>query len=139
MALNEQIYDQIQSLCTQGDSLADDGCYEQALALYQQALEKIPQPLYDYEASVWIYAAIGDALFFMEQFEQALEAFMQARKCYGGLESAFVLLRIGECYYELEQYDLSREALIGTYMLEGEEIFESEDEKYLMAIADLIA
>lgn len=136
--MNDKCFESIQEICAKGEDLAEAECYEQAIAEYEKALELVPEPKYDFEASVWIYAAIGDAYYFMEEYGKALDAFMQARKCYGGLESSFVLLRTGECFFELEQYDKAREALIGTFMLEGEEIFESEDEKYLMAIADLV-
>ena len=136
--MDDQSFEKIETICAKGEDLAEQECYEQAIEEYKKALELVPEPKYDYEASVWIYAAIGDAYFMLDEYEKALDAFIQARKCYGGLESSFVLLRAGECYFELEEFDKAREALTGTFMLEGEEIFESENEKYLMAIADLV-
>lgn len=49
----------------------------------------------------------------------------------------FVLMRLGQSAYELNK-DNSKEYLLKAYMLEGEAIFEDQDNKYLESIRNLI-
>lgn len=73
--LNDQAYDTICRLCEQGDTLAEDGQYAEALDLYWQAWDLLPEPKTDWEAATWILAAIGDADFFVWRFCRRARAF----------------------------------------------------------------
>ena len=101
-------------------------------------MELLPEPKYIYEAASWIYTAIGDSLYLAEDFENATDNFQQALKCEGGLGNPFIVLRIGECFYELGNTQKAKEYLIQAYMIEGEDIFSEEDEKYFDLIKDMI-
>ena len=53
--LNNQTYDAICQLCEQGDTLADEGQYAEALDLYWQAWDLLSEPKTDWEAATWIW------------------------------------------------------------------------------------
>ena len=138
MSMDDKTYNIIQELCEQGDDLTDSEQYEDAIEKYTQALNLIPEPKYYYEASTWVYTAIGDALFYLENYNQALNMFQEALKCPNGIGNPFILVRIGECFFETDSLDNAKNYLLQAYMVEGEEIFENEDEKYFEVIRDLI-
>jgi len=138
MSMDDKIYNKIQELCECGDDLTDLEQYEDAIEKYTQALNLIPEPKYYYEASTWVYTAIGDALFYLENYSHALNMFQEALKCPDGIGNPFVLVRIGECFFETDCLDNAKNYLLQAYMVEGEEIFENEDEKYFEVIKDLI-
>lgn len=51
--------------------------------------------------------------------------------CPDGISNSFILLRQGEIMYELNEKVRAVEFLLRAYMLEGKEIFDGEDNKYL--------
>lgn len=136
--LDDKIYEKIQNLCEIGDELAEGEQYGKAIDKYTKALKLIPEPKYIYEASTWVYTAIGDSFYLAEDFENALDNFNQALKCEGGLGNPFIVLRIGECFYELDNIERAKYFLLQAYMIEGEDVFSEEDEKYFKLIGDMI-
>lgn len=138
MELSDKLYNQILKLCETGDVLADNGNYNAATEKYQSALELLPEPKIVWEASTWIYAALGDTCYLNEQYQEALEYMFETLKCPDGLENPFVLLRIGECCFQIEDIIKAREYLLRAYMYDGEDIFDGEDEKYFEMIKNLV-
>lgn len=51
--------------------------------------------------------------------------------CPDGQANPFVQLRLGETLYELGDKEGAKEHLFSSYMLEGKDIFEEENPKYL--------
>ena len=47
--------------------------------------------------------------------------------CPDGVGNGFITLRLGECYYELDDKEKAADYFVDTYMIEGMEIFEEED------------
>lgn len=47
-----------------------------------------------------------------------------------GYHNPFILLRLGQSFLENNDTKQAKEFLLRAYMLEGENIFEEEDEKY---------
>ncbi len=47
-------------------------------------------------------------------------------------------MRLGQSAFEIGKMEEAREYLLRAYMLEGDDIFSDEDEKYLDCIRDLI-
>lgn len=138
MSMDDKSYQIIQELCEQGDELVDEEQYDAAIEKYNKALSLIPEPKYYYEAATWVYTAIGDALFWQNSYKQALKMFQEALKCPDGIGNPFILLRIGECFFETGSFDNAKNYLLQAYMVEGEEIFENDDDKYFEFIKDLI-
>ena len=119
-------------LAEQGNALFDLGRTDEALKVWTEGLDLIPEPKNCYAQSVWFLASIGDIWFDRKNFPKALECFEAARTNLSGqgMNNPFVLLRAGQCYYETGDEDMAAELLLSAYMLEGEEIFEEDDEKY---------
>ena len=138
MELSDEIYEQIEEYTEKGNHFCDYEEWEKAIICFNKALELLPEPKDDWEAATWIYAALGDVCFFLERYEDALEHLKCARMCPDGMANPFILLRIGESYYELGEYNLAKRYFFEVYMMEGTEMFEEEDEKYFGVIKTLL-
>lgn len=129
--LSDEISDQIEDLSEQGSELFDEENYSGAIECWTHALALLPKPQNIYSESLWLETSIGDAYFQLADFEQAIAHFINAKgnNEENGYDNAFIMLRLGQLYFEREQFDQAKEFLLRSYMLEGEEIFE-EDKKY---------
>lgn len=136
--LSEESYKEIVDICKKGDKLVDAGEYDEGMKYYLSALELVPEPKKDWEATTWICAALGDVYFLMGEYDKSKNYLFDTLNCPNGMTNPFVNLRLGECFYELENIDKSKEYLIKSYMLQGYDIFEGEDDKYFKVIKDLI-
>ena len=70
-------------------------------------------------------------------FLEASSFFSEALKCPEGLGNPLINLRMGQCYYELGNYGSAKGYLLKAYMVEGKEIFEGEDDKYIKFVAQI--
>ncbi|MBO9728103.1 MAG: hypothetical protein J7623_05640 [Chitinophaga sp.] len=129
-ALPDDVYEQIEILSEAGNALADEENYDAALEKFKTALELLPAPRHEWEASTWLNASIGDMLFFKGDFAAAAPAFYEALNGPDAHAIGFVQLRLGECLYELKDETKALEHLMRAYMLEGVEIFAEEDSRY---------
>lgn len=137
MELSDEIYNQIEVYSEQGNEYCDLEEWEKAVSSFNKAMELLPEPKEDWEASTWLYTALGDAFFFAGKYVQAIESLENARMCPEGMANPFILLRLGESYYEQGQMETAKKYLFESYMMEGVEIFAEEDEKYFRLIKDL--
>ena len=128
--MDDALYEKIEELSEQGNELVDNDDFDGALRKFRRALELVPEPKTDWEASLWLYASIGDMYLFKEDFGNAKTNFYNALNCPDGQESGFVHLRLGEALYELGEEDNAVDHLLRAYMLEGPEIFAEEEEEY---------
>lgn len=138
MELSNELYNQIVSELEQGDQYAETGQHNEAIKKYETALNLVPFQKENWEVSLHIYTAMADSYFNLGNYQQASNNYEQALKCPDGLDNGYVWLGLGETFYELENMNKAKDALISAYMLEGEEIFEEEDGKYFFLIQDLI-
>ena len=126
----------VDELCEKGNSLSEAGKYQEALACFQCALEKIPETYDEEEERVWVLTAIGDTLFQLQQYSDAMESLRRAYFYDPG--NPFINLRFGQCALESGCIHDAKEHLLKAYMAEGTTIFEGESLKYLQAIKDQI-
>ena len=138
MELSDEIYDQIEEYSEQGNDYCDSEEWEKAIECFEKALDLLPEPKDDWEAATWLYVALGDAYFFLEKYAEAVDNFEAARMCPEGMANPFVLLRLGESYCEQGRTELAKNYLFEAYMMEGEEIFAEEDEKYLELVKKVL-
>lgn len=131
MELDDHIHDQIKKLCAKGDGLFEKSKFDDAIEHYEQALALVPNPKSDWEASVWIYTAIGDAYFHKKDFGKAADALYDAYNGPGATSNPFVNLRLGQSLFELDQMEKAEDFLLRAFMLDGEDVFRSEPKKYL--------
>lgn len=131
MELDDDIYNKITELSEEGNKLFDYCEFDEAIEKFKEALDLVPEPKTIWEASLWLYTAIGDSYFMDDEYEKALDAMYDAYNCTDATENPFVNLRLGQCLFELEQMDKAEEFLLRAYMLDGTEIFKGEGKKYL--------
>lgn len=128
--LDDELYDQIESLSEDGNVFVDQDDYIAALKKFEEALALVPEPKTKWEAAFWLYASIGDMYLFLEDYKASADAFYNALNCPDGQESAFVHLRLGEALFEIDEKEEALDNLLRAYMLEGKELFKDEEEKY---------
>lgn len=138
MELDDKVHDQIVQLCEEGDTLVEEGQFDKAIESYIEALDLVPSPKNNWEASTWIYTALGDAYFINDDYEMAKSNFYNALNCPDGITNPLILLRLGESLFECGELDKAKEYLLKAYMLEGYKIFVEEDDKYFKLIKDII-
>lgn len=137
--LPDAINAQIVELCTQGDNLAATGQLEPAKQHYLAALRLLPAEHRDWQAATWIYSALGDVHFGLENYEKALKSFQNAVQCPGGLGNPYIHLRLGQLYFELQDADRAADELTRAYMGGGIDIFMEDDPRYLAFLETRIA
>lgn len=130
MELEDKLYDEIVFLCSEGDKLVNNFKFDDALIEFRKALSLLPKPVEQWEAAVWIYTAIGDTYFWKKEYEIAINHLFNAYNCPDGFSNPFINMRIGECFFELNNLDRATEYLLRAYMIKGEEIFKLEEKKY---------
>jgi tetratricopeptide (TPR) repeat protein len=137
MILEDSLYKKITELTDKGND-AFENDLDLALMYYEEALALVPDPKTDWEASTWLYTAIGDAYYFKKEYQSAIDSLNKAMMCPTGIGNAFICLRLGECFFELSNYTHSKDFLMQAYMLEGKDIFEYEESKYIKSIEELL-
>lgn len=134
MELDQVTYDEILNLCQVGDEFVEAGQYDQGIIKYKEALQLIPEPRNQWEATTWVCAAMGDACYMKKEYKRAKKYFIEALNYRGGMTNAFVLMRVGQCHYHLEDVEKAKKYFQRAYELEGKELFEEEDTIYLKLI-----
>ncbi|MCG8578193.1 MAG: hypothetical protein MI810_25160 [Flavobacteriales bacterium] len=134
--LSDEVYTQITEISQFGEALFETYNFESAILQYKKALNLVPTPKTNWEASTWLYTAIGDCYFELKQYPKASNAFFDALNCPDAQSNPFINLRLGECLFELNDKEQASEYLMRAYMLEGKQIFDSEAEKYFNLIQE---
>ena len=129
--LPTKTHEQIKVFCAAGDKLAEGGEYEKAVAEYNKAWALIPEPRNDWNASIWVLAAIADACFLAGYKTSAREALQYAMTCPGAVGNPFLHLRYGQVLLDAGEDDAAADELVRAYMGAGEEVFAAEDPRYL--------
>lgn len=136
--LDDTTYNRILLLCGEGDLSVIDGNFEVAIEKFKSALDLLPIPQIDWETATWVYVALGDTYYCINEFSLALDNLMEAMKCPGGISNPFIMLRVGQCFFNLDSTRKAKDFLLQAYMLGGIELFANEDIKYFELIKDII-
>jgi len=134
----KKLHESITRLSKEGDDLAKKGADQAAYDKYNEAWNLVPEPKVDWEASTWILSAVGELQFRLKKFDKALNSFLKAVQCPGGLGNPYIHLRIGEAQYELEDMKGAGDNLTRAYMGAGDDIFKVEDPKYLTYLRTIL-
>jgi hypothetical protein len=130
LEIPDDIHKNIQRLCAQGDANLEARDFPRAYENFMTALELVPEPKYDFEATTWILAALGDMYFFSNDFAQLRNVLTDAMHCPGAIGNPFLHLRLGQAQFELESFERAADELCRAYMGAGKDIFENDDPKY---------
>jgi tetratricopeptide (TPR) repeat protein len=136
--LPASLIDEIQSKLDQGDACLDADEFAAAIAFCQQAVSLIPAPKHSHDISLSAFTALGEAYFFSGYYQDALAAFSEALKSPGGVENPLLHLRRGQAYFENGDPDRAADSLTRAYALDGRDVFDGEDDKYLSFLATKI-
>ena len=128
--LTPEIQEKLEELAEKGNQYEREKQYDQAMQVWMEGLSLIPEPQQFYSETVWFSASIGDVYFRKGMYQQAYEYFDKARGNLSGAgyQNPFIMLRLGECCYEIGDEKNALEYLIRAYMYEGENLFEPDDE-----------
>lgn len=128
--LTPEIRSELDEFARRGNQLEEEERYEEAIQAWQEGLGLIPEPQQFYSETIWFLAAIGDVYFQKGMYSRAHECFDKARGNLtgGGYGNPFIMLRLGECCFELGDEKNAVEYLLRAYMSEGEEIFEPDED-----------
>lgn len=137
--LPPKVHETIQCLCADGDKLAADKRFEDAISKYDRAWQHVPEPKNRWNASTWILAAIADAAFLSGYKTSAREALEYAMTCPAAIGNPFLHLRLGQVLYDAGEHDLAADELMRAYMGAGTELFEPEDAAYLAFLRSRVA
>lgn len=124
--LSEEQATEVERLAESGNGSYEDDQLEEALIVWNRALEVIPDPKFKYDEALWLYTSIADVEFELAQYENAFQSFQAAYKSPGGVENPFICLRLGQLYLKMGDQRRSIEYLLRAYMLDGEDVFEGE-------------
>lgn len=127
--MNMNIKKKIKFLIKKGSKALDSNEYKAAFSYFEEANSLLTVPNNDLDTYIWLCGTMGDIKFIQKEYKEALVYF---QRCYntGEVDNPFINLRLGECYYENQDYNNAKEFLLQAYMLEGKEIFVGIDMKY---------
>jgi tetratricopeptide (TPR) repeat protein len=125
------LYAGLTVLTRRGNWECEAGRFREAMAVFSQALELIPEPQEKWEAATWVLTALGDCAFQLGDFASARGYLARAVRCPDGLGNPFIHLRLGQAQFELGNAARAKDELARAYMGGGPEIFAGEAPKYL--------
>ncbi len=131
--LPEHLVFDVNELSDFGNELFEEGDMDRAYKAWTEALKLIPEPKNTYSEAVWIEAALGDVHFLKKEYMPAKAHFLNARGNVSGegVNNPFVLMRLGQCHYEMRDSNNALEFMLRAYMMAGEDVFSADDPKYL--------
>lgn len=123
--LTPEIKMKLDELAQNGNQFEEQEQYEEAVHIWQEGLNLIPEPQQFYNETIWFLAAIGDVYFLQRKYEQAYDCFDKARGNMSGegYSNPFVMLRLGECCLEIGNEKNALEYLLRAYMFKGKDRF----------------
>jgi tetratricopeptide (TPR) repeat protein len=134
--LSDYFSEKVDELAIEGDDYFEKREYEAAIEAYKKGIEIIPEPKNLWETKLWFTAAIADSYWNLKKYKNALEYLDDSLQVEGGKENAFIRLRRGQVLFELQRIIEAKQELQKGYELNGEDLFEDEDDKYLKLIKE---
>jgi hypothetical protein len=136
--LPKKLLDAITRLCDEADALAERREDLPAYEKYSGAWDLVPEDKGAYEVSRRILGSVGDLQFRRGSWEKALNSFLRAVQCPGGLGDPHLHLRIGQCRFELGDRGRATDELARAYMGGGREAFDGQDPKYFALVEQVL-
>lgn len=137
--LNEVTHEKIKRLCAAGDGFAETKQYAEALTEYWSAWDLLPEPKTEWNAATWLLGSIGDVNYQSGDFEAGRDNLGNAMRCPDAFGNPFLHMRLGQCQFELGNFDRAEEELARAFIPIGKQIFEREDPKYLDFVKSKLA
>lgn len=133
MELPDELYTQIEALSEDGNDMLDDDDAAGALAAWREAYELLPEPRHQWEAALWLHASMAEAHYELGDFAATCDAMRDALNTPGGNENPYVHYMLGKALLRLQD-EKAVESLLKAYMLDGTDIFDSDEEEGVDAL-----
>lgn len=130
LTLDITIATKTREICQQGYQLYDSGDIKSALRQFYSAWTLLPKPQAQWEEAGWILTALGDAYFAKGDFESGREALSSALHCPKAPGNPFIHLRLGQCLFELGEFNDAQTHFQRVREGGGAELFAKEPRKY---------
>lgn len=130
-SISDSLYVEITKKTDLGNAHMDKREWRQAIAAFEAALAKLPEPKPKWEAYTWIMGSLGDAYFSLRDYTSAERVLSEAARDMDGQQNPFIMLRLGQVSLELGDVARADDSLMRAYLLMGITIFDGEDPKYL--------
>lgn len=114
-----------------GDDHLENDRFEKALETYQAAWDLLPDPAEECTAAPSILTSMGNAKFHLGNFQEAITDLSRALELADQSDAPFLLLRLGQCFYECGDHEQAAEELSIACIAAGTILFENDDPKYL--------
>lgn len=125
MQLSDAIYNELHGLADQGNVAIDQGRFNEAILLWEQALQLLPEPVTQWQAAFWLYASMAEGYYQLERFDESVASLTQAMNCPEAKENPYPYYMLGKCYWRLD-HEQAAEYLLKAYDLDGEGIFAAD-------------
>ncbi|MCA9639978.1 MAG: hypothetical protein H6718_20565 [Polyangiaceae bacterium] len=136
--LPEDLRSRVAELSDAANELTEGGQLVEAQQRFEQALALFPEPAERWEGRAELLAAVGDVLFSLRKYNDALGWLERAAGAPEAEESAWLELRLGQVRHELG--DAKSEAHLARALeLGGPEQFDDEDPKYFAVASSVVS
>lgn len=136
--LSEKLYEAITNLLDEGDELVERGKYKEAIAYYEEAMNRLPEPKGDWALFDTIAICIGDSYYEMGEYIVADRFYTMSLTRGSGIENPYVWYVKGRNLIKLGNKDEGVDALMRAYMLDGTDVFDTDDGEFLSYIEPYI-
>lgn len=124
-----EILDKIMTLARIAQNYFNEGEYDNAIVNLKKSIKLIPEPKEAYEVTTILYKILGSSYFCEDDFKNTIKTLLKALRCTGGIGNSEIMFRIGQSYFELEDFRRAKNYFYQAYML-GEMFEDEEDKKY---------
>lgn len=136
--LSEKLYEAITNLLDEGDELVERGKYKEAIAYYEEAMNRLPEPKEDWTLFDTIAICIGDSYYEMGEYIVADRFYTMSLTRGSGIENPYVWYVKGSNLIKLGNKEEGVDALMRAYMLDGTDVFDTDDGEFLSYIEPYI-
>ncbi|MFC2276075.1 MAG: tetratricopeptide repeat protein [Prevotella nigrescens] len=136
--LSEKLYEAITNLLDEGDELVERGKYKEAIAYYEEAMNRLPEPKEDWTLFDTIAICIGDSYYEMGEYIVADRFYTMSLTRGSGIENPYVWYVKGRNLIKLDNKEEGVDALMRAYMLDGTDVFDTDDGEFLSYIEPYI-
>jgi len=136
--LSEKLYEAITNLLDEGDELVERGKYKEAIAYYEEAMNRLPEPKEDWTLFDTIAICIGDSYYEMGEYIVADRFYTMSLTRGSGIENPYVWYVKGRNLIKLGNKGEGVDALMRAYMLDGTDVFDTDDGEFLSYIEPYI-
>ena len=128
--MEEKLEKEIVQRIEEGNSLDDAGEHDKALAIYIAEWDNFPGDKYKEDLGLWIASCIFQAYFDMLKFNEAKHWALECLKMDLPDYATEEYMRVGEVYYELNEFDQSYKYFEIAYERGKKRAFKEHDNKY---------